>query len=91
MPCTLCYADGHNRRTCQRWDLLAAVRREESARLDMIHHNHLHIIAAANVAIATSEAAIAATSATARDRVAQQRQQAQQQARQQSKPSKETR
>jgi hypothetical protein len=31
----------------------------------MIHHNHLHIIAAANVAIATSEAAITATSATA--------------------------
>jgi hypothetical protein len=45
--------------------LLEAVRREESARLEMIHHNHLHIIAAANVAIATSEAAIAATSATA--------------------------
>ena len=65
MPCTLCYADGHNRRTCQRWDLLEAVRREESARLNMIHHNHLHIIAAANVAIATSEAAITATSATA--------------------------
>ena len=63
MPCTLCYADGHNRRTCQRWDLLEAVRREESARLDMIRNNHLDIIAAANVAIATSAAAITATSA----------------------------
>ena len=56
MPCTLCYADGHNRRTCQRWDLLEAVRREESARLDMIRNNHLDIIAAANVAIAISTA-----------------------------------
>ena len=64
MPCTLCYADGHNRRTCQRWDLLEAVRREESARLEMIRRNHMDTIVAANVAIATSEAAIMATSDT---------------------------
>ena len=67
MPCTLCYADGHNRRTCQRWDLLEAIRREESARLDMIRNNHIDIIAAANVAIATSAAAITATSSNPYD------------------------
>jgi hypothetical protein len=64
MPCTLCYAEGHNRRTCQRWDLLEAIRREESARIDMIHHTHRHTIAAANVAFASGAvAAAAATSA----------------------------
>jgi len=34
MPCTLCGTDGHNRRTCQRWDLLEAIRREHIAAVD---------------------------------------------------------
>ena len=32
MPCTLCGETRHNRRTCQRWDLLLATRLEESHR-----------------------------------------------------------
>lgn len=32
MPCTLCGEAHHNRRTCQRWDLLLATRLEESHR-----------------------------------------------------------
>jgi energy-converting hydrogenase A subunit M len=33
MPCTLCGNNGHNRRTCQRWDLLLDARHREN-----IHH-----------------------------------------------------
>ena len=65
MPCTLCYADGHNRRTCERWDLLEAIRREESARIEMIHHTHRHTIAAANVAFASGAASAAAATIAA--------------------------
>ena len=35
MPCTLCGTDGHNRRTCQRWDLLEAIRHEEAPQLNV--------------------------------------------------------
>jgi hypothetical protein len=32
MPCTLCGQERHNRRTCQRWDLLLATRLDETYR-----------------------------------------------------------
>lgn len=31
MPCTICGIDGHNRRTCQHWTILEALRREDMA------------------------------------------------------------
>lgn len=52
MPCTLCGNNGHNRRTCQRWDLLLDARQRENM-LQFIPHddtiiindnNHLNII-----------------------------------------------
>ena len=39
MPCTLCGTDGHNRRTCQRWDMLEAVRHDETAKDTIMAHN----------------------------------------------------
>ena len=39
MPCTLCGTDGHNRRTCQRWDMLEAVRHDETAKDTIMAQN----------------------------------------------------
>jgi hypothetical protein len=40
MPCTLCGNQGHNRRTCQQWQVLEASRQEEEERINeeqMVH------------------------------------------------------
>jgi hypothetical protein len=45
MPCTLCGNDGHNRRTCQRWDILIATRIEEENNVNISSINStLHSI-----------------------------------------------
>ena len=43
MPCTLCGNNGHNRRTCQRWDLLLDARQRENM-LPFIPDNNAIII-----------------------------------------------
>jgi hypothetical protein len=43
MPCTLCGNNGHNRRTCQRWDLLLDARQRENM-LPFIPNNNAVVI-----------------------------------------------
>ena len=49
MPCTLCGYNGHNRRTCQRWDLLLDARQREniqqlSSAIDNVFQNNNAVI-----------------------------------------------